>query len=146
MPRPVLTPRSREWRFQNLVIPLSVPEPASPSTSAEAYSKPLSEVAYLVVRGLQEKQQIPLLVTTLTNLMSDLQSKPGKCITEEDLKDTFKMVAVQVLPPSEMEIIFPLPDAAKKVSRKLQGRRSRTRSKQSLSQSSSLAENVIPQA
>jgi len=146
MPRPVLTPRSREWRFQNLVIPLSVGDPASPRKGAEIYSKPLSEVAYLVVRGLQEKQQTPLLITALTNLVNDLPSKPGKCITEEELKDTLKMVAVQVLPPNEMEIIFPLPDAAKKVSRKLQGRRSRTRSKQSLSQSSSLAENVIPQA
>jgi len=132
-------------RFQNLVIPLSVEDPASPRKGAKAYSKPLSEVAYMIVRGLQEKQQTQLLITALTNLINDLPSKPGKCITEEELKDTFKNVAVQVLPPDDIEIIFPAPDAARKVTRKLLGRRSRTRSKQSVSLSSSLAEKVIPE-
>jgi len=100
----------------------------------------------MVFRAVQEKQQTSLLTAALTDLAQDLRTKPGNCITEEELVDTFKKVAVQVLPPNEMEKIFPTHETGKKVTRRAIGSQSPTRSKGSLSQTSSLAENLIPEA
>jgi len=101
MPAP--NPRSREWRFQNLVIPLRIGDPSA--TSGEAPMKPLNELAYMTVRALQEKQQTPVLTTALTELLQEL--KPGNCITEQELVDTLRNVVQQVLPADESEKIFP---------------------------------------
>jgi len=111
MPAPI-NPRSREWRFQNLVIPLRIGDPSA--TSGEAPMKPLNELAYMTVRALQEKQQTPVLTTALTELLQEL--KPGNCITEQELVDTLRNVVLQVLPADESEKIFPpVVEAAKTV-------------------------------
>jgi len=142
MPPPPINPRCREWRFQNVVVPLRLGDPAPTTKEGEAPVKPLNEIAYMTIRALQEKQQTPVLMTALANLLQDLSTKPGSCVSEQELVDTLKTVAQQVLPPEESEKIFPMPipDAAKKVSRKLVRRRTRSRTT-TLSAAPSLADN-----
>jgi len=137
-----LKPLSREWRFQNLVIPLCV---GGPSPAARC-GRPLNEVAYLLFRAVQDKQQTSLLITALTNLVHELQAKPGNCITEAELLDTFKKVALQVLPPKEIEAIFVNPDAAKKVTRRPSRKQSKRRTQSKSLPSINDNVNSIPEA
>eukprot|EP00747_Dinoflagellata_sp_TGD_P169475 gnl/TRDRNA2_/TRDRNA2_198513_c0_seq1.p1 gnl/TRDRNA2_/TRDRNA2_198513_c0~~gnl/TRDRNA2_/TRDRNA2_198513_c0_seq1.p1 ORF type:complete len:138 (+),score=34.01 gnl/TRDRNA2_/TRDRNA2_198513_c0_seq1:97-510(+) len=101
----------REWRWDTLVVPL-FPEKPLPEGQL-----PLSEVIHLTMRGLQAKDGIPKLKATIQDMLNARPKSPGgriieDRISEEDLRDRLKELALLELGEDESFVIFPQPKAA----------------------------------
>lgn len=112
------------------MIPLYEPEPADAAEKAAREKlKPLTEVAYLTIRALEEKNAVPKLKATLDGLIEQTTAPPAEdpdkkkdrnqpaqvipagTILEQVFRDAFREVAAAHLTSEELENIFPAPPA-----------------------------------
>mmetsp|Transcript_85973 Transcript_85973/g.248178 ORF Transcript_85973/g.248178 Transcript_85973/m.248178 type:complete len:134 (-) Transcript_85973:276-677(-) len=111
----------REWRWGQLVLPLYLPDPKAPPPDESV--KPLSEVAYMTIAAMRSHGQADALKEAVEKLAKEPDS-PGGRVNEDRFRTTLKEAAKAVLPPEEMENIWPTPEAPS-------GKTSRKPSKQS---------------
>mmetsp|Transcript_128529 Transcript_128529/g.240472 ORF Transcript_128529/g.240472 Transcript_128529/m.240472 type:complete len:164 (-) Transcript_128529:68-559(-) len=95
--------QKREWRFQDLVVPLDVKEKSAANKDGK---RNLNEVAYLATRSFQDRQLLPKLTTAMNELVQESKST-GENISDEKFVEKVHDVAHAVLPREDFLKIFP---------------------------------------
>eukprot|EP00747_Dinoflagellata_sp_TGD_P117375 gnl/TRDRNA2_/TRDRNA2_172590_c1_seq2.p1 gnl/TRDRNA2_/TRDRNA2_172590_c1~~gnl/TRDRNA2_/TRDRNA2_172590_c1_seq2.p1 ORF type:complete len:136 (-),score=19.38 gnl/TRDRNA2_/TRDRNA2_172590_c1_seq2:44-451(-) len=95
----------REWRWEQLVVPLYVPDPKQ---KVPDHVKPFSEVTHMTIRALGNKGSLPALRDSINELMSAPDS-PGGRISEDRFRNMLHECATTNLDKEEVDVIFPPP-------------------------------------
>jgi len=96
----------REWRWNNLTIPLYIPDPKAPVPEGQL---PFSQCVHMSVAALKEKEGcIDTLKENLEKLVKEPDS-PGGRVHEDRFRDMLKATCKEVLSADQIEDIFPSP-------------------------------------
>eukprot|EP00747_Dinoflagellata_sp_TGD_P165310 gnl/TRDRNA2_/TRDRNA2_186411_c0_seq1.p1 gnl/TRDRNA2_/TRDRNA2_186411_c0~~gnl/TRDRNA2_/TRDRNA2_186411_c0_seq1.p1 ORF type:complete len:143 (-),score=36.33 gnl/TRDRNA2_/TRDRNA2_186411_c0_seq1:59-487(-) len=95
----------REWRWEQLVVPLYIPDP---KVKLPEDHKPFSEITYTTIRAIGSHQELPKLREAIGELLQTPDS-PGGRISEDRFRKMLQDTATAVLPQDELEAIFPPP-------------------------------------
>jgi len=103
--------RKREWRFQNLVVPLELPpiikkNPMEMAPEPADEERPFNEIAFLTTKAFQDRQLLPKLTEAILEIVKEAEVG-DILIPEAKLRKKLFETAQTTLPDDDFRGIFP---------------------------------------